>query len=343
MFIQAILRGSSDTWRFARARIVTSVISVIGVFICASVARYYMFGREMMLSEWQVAFSGLLGVGLFLSIALLWNIACAPYRIERDKRRSIEAQVESAEDEASSIVQLDWTFKDLILHVDPFVMRPRNPDEPEPLREAEKQILDQASLGNLRVWGRKYDESGMDDMMGITHPLVPIPKERWAEFYLDHTAFWDDRNSNEAHVSAIDTLSGPRFSDLRVSSENAKKIWRDINSTSVVGFEAIVSILGIHSITKGSKKSVRDICSDRPLPAHEVDVFFARPMPRRYTVIVESNETAFRSVLEEAPQKCRLRLQGPTAAEHLVSIRFSLLNEAWESQSQSDTEEETPQ
>jgi hypothetical protein len=90
MFIESIRRGTGDTWRFARTRIVSSVAYVVGVFLTASAARYFLFGRQMMIDEWEVAFSGLIGVAAFLALALLWNIACSPYRIERDRR--IEAE-----------------------------------------------------------------------------------------------------------------------------------------------------------------------------------------------------------------------------------------------------------
>lgn len=329
MVTQAIRRGFSDTWRFARTRIVTSVSYIVGVFILASAVRYFFFGREMMLGEWEVAFSGLLGVLLFLLVALFWNITCAPFKIERDRRVEVEAQLSGVVVASHQVIKPDWSMRDLLYHVDPFVMRDDRSGELDPLRNAERKIIDQASLGNLRVWGRQFDEQGLDKMMGISRALEPIKKERWAEFYLNHTAFFNEDDDVDAHVSPIDKLSGPLYTDLRVSSAEAKQLWPDLGSESEIRFEALVSVVGVQKLRKSSFRSIEQISYEGRLPSKNLDVRFSRPMPRRYSVRAESNGTISLSVLADAPDKCRLRLQASDWQSYPVAIMFNLLGQEW--------------
>ena len=343
MFFQAIRRGASDTWLFARTRIVTSIAYVIGVFITASVVRYSLFGREMMIGEWEVAFSGLIGVLIFLLVALLWNIACGPYRIKRDRVRELESQITVDEGVTTSLpLTLDWAMKDLILHIDPFVFRDESDAGLDPLRGTERKIADQASIGNLHIWGRKFDQTGMDKLMGISHPLILIPKERWAEFYFTHHAIFDDRVSDEAQVAPIDHCTGPLFTDLRVSSSQAKQLWPKISDITGARIEVTVSMQGIHKVYFKANSHIERVSHENPLPARQITIHFKRPMPRRYSVTVESSGTVFKSVPAESPHSCTINLQGQTIDQYIAAVAFSLLDEAWGPELPQGTEAETP-
>tara|TARA_R100000365_G_C2736668_1_gene65887 strand:- start:50 stop:1045 length:996 start_codon:yes stop_codon:yes gene_type:complete len=329
MFKAVILRGFKDTWILFRNHVVGSFVWLFVLFLCASVVRYLFFGWDATVQAWTLAGTAMVSVIIALLVALFWNVLCAPYKIERDRRLEYETKYGAISNTPLLSLKLDWMMSELLLHVDPFLFRQEEEGEPNPLREAEREVLDQASIGNLRVWGREYDESGMNDVMGITPALTQIPKERWAEFYLEHHAIFDGLQSHEAHVCSINSSSGPRYSDLRVSSAEAKKIWPDLTLDSQIFFEAEVSILGVHSILSRTINTIRSITYESALPQHEVVIYFSRPLPRRYTATAKTNGTVFLSVLDEKPSQCRLRIQGSDAREFLASIKISMFDQTW--------------
>lgn len=226
MIVRSIRRGCSDTWRYARAHLITSITAVVGIFGISLLVTYLWRGEEMLQDQLLSAVSGAIGVSLFLTIALVWNKAASPYRIERDARKRLELEAAATpESSRRSLPMPSWSIRELILHIDPDVLRDENSKDMNPLRAAELKIMDQASIGNLRIWGREYDNSGMNEMMGISAPLVEIPRERWREFFFNHHAIFGYQNAAEVQVSTTTRCTGPLYSDLRVIPEEAKAIW----------------------------------------------------------------------------------------------------------------------
>lgn len=89
-----IRRALSDT----TSHLVGLIIAALGG-AATLIALFLWKGREMALEEVPYVITGLIGgLGVVL-LLFLWNLACAPYRMERDRHSATRAKLQRARDE----------------------------------------------------------------------------------------------------------------------------------------------------------------------------------------------------------------------------------------------------
>ncbi len=57
---------------------------------------YFAHGEDFALSELPFVIGAIVGTATFVVVLFVWNLACAPYRIEKDKVVDLEKRLESA-------------------------------------------------------------------------------------------------------------------------------------------------------------------------------------------------------------------------------------------------------
>lgn len=89
MFWDSINRAWRETWEFLGGW--TAFWAVFPVPVTGFALHWSIQGMPQVLPEFQIwAIYGLAALGVNVCLIFGWNLACAPYRIERDKRRALE-------------------------------------------------------------------------------------------------------------------------------------------------------------------------------------------------------------------------------------------------------------
>ncbi|MEP0325107.1 hypothetical protein [Bauldia litoralis] len=88
MPMNAIRRGFADTFGHLK----TFGFAVLGAII-SLVALYFWKGRDMAIDEVPFVTVGLIGAFGSVALILIWNLVCAPYRIQKDRADALAVQL----------------------------------------------------------------------------------------------------------------------------------------------------------------------------------------------------------------------------------------------------------
>lgn len=146
--------------------------TILAIPIVGFGLHYLLAGRQPMADEFHVwLIYGLAAAGLVFSTIFLWNLACAPYRIERDRRMALEAQVARFEAIANrkglarGIAWRDWSIRSrfTILEVAYLLagIEPRQAPAEGPVLAHLSELIWAVQDGKLQtIWTRPEDETG---------------------------------------------------------------------------------------------------------------------------------------------------------------------------------------
>lgn len=84
-------------------------LAIIGGVI-SLIALYFLKGETMAFEEIPYVIAGIIGVVGGAIFAFIWNLACAPYRNERDKRLALEAKIGAVDDKEISRLKRQDSF-----------------------------------------------------------------------------------------------------------------------------------------------------------------------------------------------------------------------------------------
>lgn len=221
MLKQALIRGWNDTNDFMGA--LQLVVAVAAIPFVGFALHYLIAGIAPVtgqVSGWLIY--TLASTTIVFGGILLWNIAAAPYRIERDARQAAEARLGTL----TPAQMPDMSMRELFYHIN------REGVLNDVLwAKTEALIYDQLALGHLTAYGREMevdDDSWKnrqtdDEDMGHVFRLLPIPSEAWRYMKFDATYLMDG-----APLSAKQTIFNQdetAYCDLRVFRSEALNIW----------------------------------------------------------------------------------------------------------------------
>lgn len=302
----------------------SAVVAVIG--LAAVYAGYWLLADgEPTWDRVVTAELALVGLGSGLLAAFLWNLALAPYRIERDKRRELEDKVGAQPAISYERPRPNMPIKDLFLFINPAVF---DADKGTPstatLDKVSLAIQDAASLGDLSVWGRPLSQDVVAELVGEMRSRVEISNMYWENAELDLLGIFHDESERAVHAKPL-TQYGQRYTDLQVSRLQAEKIWPEVPAGTVMQVGLRLSIYGVESVrdfTGFAKVTVRD-----ENPAY-VEVDFHRPITRDFIVTVDGDEQVHRKIISKTNSSVLLEIRGSSINEFDARLTVSVSGEA---------------
>jgi hypothetical protein len=257
-------------------------------------------------------------------VFLVINSFAAPYRIERDRRKALEAQMQKLGVQNAGSPFPDWTIHDLFYFINPAVLESTNDSlTPDPWQRVEVKIKDKASLGQLHVWGRRFDPSGMVEFIGDRKGLVRIPETFWEDANFSFSAIFSD--AEQARYTAAHVTSGTtQYCDVMVNKQQALALWPDAPPEGDMHFVVDISVRGIAAILRQSITSgIEHITWEADKP--RLRVLFHRPLQQDYTVEVLGDDTVFKTIIEKTAEFVTLELRGPGNVIFSARVTIKLL------------------
>ncbi len=216
----------------------------------------------------------------------------------------------------------DCGVKELFFHIRPDILEQDEGEDQANWEKVEKQFLDAASVGRVQVWGRPFDNSGMEGLISGDNsgPLQPVPVEYWRSATLSHNFYSDPSPTKSAHT--FPRLNAKNFAplcDLQVNRAQAEIVWPGPDPNTKIGVTVDLSILGVAKVHRNSIRGIERISVDDNDPSH-VEIFFHAPMQFQYIVSAEGNEQVFLSVKDTKPESAIFTIRGPSNLVFLAAI-----------------------
>lgn len=180
----------------------------------------------------DAAWSGALAVALAIGALFIWNLACAPYRNQRDAAAQERVRAEKAERALAAasphlLPGPDMTIRELFLHLDPQALE-------APRWLAIGQVVkDNFAVGRLDCWGRpkkRWDD--VEEMFGWPEQsaLEKIDNSYWKRAELSYAFVCSEDRYYLPHTNP-DMHSGlPTYKDLQVNRAQAIALnWSEID------------------------------------------------------------------------------------------------------------------
>lgn len=106
-----IKRAISDTFSKRLGQLVSASIAGLVSWLYL----YFWHGEDFAVSELPFVIGAMVGTGTFISVLFIWNLACAPYRIEKDLRAKSDAEVKRLSEKVRESGRQYYKFSEIQL------------------------------------------------------------------------------------------------------------------------------------------------------------------------------------------------------------------------------------
>ncbi|MDP3738731.1 MAG: hypothetical protein Q8R02_15155 [Hyphomonadaceae bacterium] len=321
----AFLHACRETWK---KRAGSFFVALVGIGVVLAF-RWPQPG-DTVTEHVTTALLGLAGSFGALFAIFLWNLALAPYRIERDRRKDLESEVSklAVKPAASAAPYPTMRVRDLFFHIRPDLLESKGGKiglwEVGVWQQVEQMFRDEASLGRLSVWGRPFDDQGVSRMLAEVSPLEPIPAEYWRRANLTHN-FYDEKIDFDRCDTYPDAGSGLRpFCDLQVDEAQALALWPEPSPDSKIHVDVELSGYGIEKVYTETLTGVPRVRWGEESKA-TMEIYFYRPINRNYTVTASGDQQVFSKIIRKDPASVLLEIRGPSNEKFPARITVTVL------------------
>lgn len=290
-----------------------------GMLAAAGVAVVYLWGSRG--AGFDQALSVVVSVAvvaLLVPVVFLWQFATTPYRTEREaarilleEKRSLESRLIPTESKARTHYP-DWPIDELFFHLRPdlFSSNESGGQNVCVWETVEQVFRDAAALDKLAVWGREFDEAGVDRVIFNSHnPPERIDAKYWRKANLTHNFYQSGQNLDRSHTYAKPGSGLPNYCDLRVNREEALALWPEPFPETDIRVDVELSGNGVEKVHEDSLVGVEKISIDE-VDKRVVRVYFYRPIALSYTfTAISEGGTAILNPVHR-PEYFEMRLTG---------------------------------
>lgn len=332
MVLDVLKRGWGDAFKFFGgwpALLTLVPMPLVGLGL------HSLFGSPQDVSaEWVIWLTyGLAAAGVVFIAVLLWNVACAPFRIMRDRAEDAESRLAAAGGAPGDAGPLlpNWSITDLFFNLRPDVLESQGGDagewEVNVWESVEQMFRDAAALGQLKVWGRRFDTSGMAQVLNEVNPPKAIDPSYWHDASLTHDFYTDHNPLLRPHTYPKAGSNQITYCDLRVNQEQALAIWPEPDPETKIYVDVDVSASGVVAVHPNAMVGIRKAQWDDEKTNPDLKLFFYRPIVREYFVEVSGDDHISKRVIEKTPEHVLLEIRShsfgtfPARVKIVISAR----------------------